>query len=1153
MAEAWQGVVGPPGPQRGERLAGVVRRLVRQYGPQGVAVLTPTPEHAAAGRERLQGSGRHRLSPQVLCLTEFADRLLEAEGWLRPAPRAAQRRWMVAAVVAATPLEYFARVARKKGFIAALEGTIAELQLAGVTPERLAALLTPEEGDRPLRELALLYQAYCRQQEEFQLWDEPQRWRRAAELWAQGRRGPWTGLQAVLLAGWREVPPAAMPLLQAVRAEVAAAWYEAAAITECGRPIEGLAVLATAARRKGRRLPQLTPATPPQLHRIEAAGSLGEARLVARAVRTLLDQGIPAARILLTARQIDAPLAQLYRDVCDEYGVPLEVSLHPPLRQQPAIAFLLAALDLPGTAPETAWSFGPLTAILRHSYFRPAWPERPHGPDWPLQAELVLRRLGVPRGQNAIRDALRRAAHPPPPTPDYGEETPPPDPLLAEQAARCLPLLEWMFETWGILEQPAAPLPEWVERLRQLAEAIGLAPSQLDPADRAALEQLWRELDGLTPLLGEKPLPWPEVLAIVDLTVAVTPQIVTPQQDAFVRLVPAELVPSVPCDYLFVLQLTEGSWPLLQSAASLLTEEQRERLRRAGLSLPRLSQRYDAERLLFEQVLAAPRVRLTVSYAAIGSGGEPQLPAAFLEEWLARQPPERVQLTRQTMLLDGYFTAAALSEAERRVQQGRALAQGQLPQEVTSETPPWLPTLLRTRELAAARYADRRFTPFDGLLSHPFLLQQLTQKFSPEYRFSPTALEIYVACPFRYFLQQVVGLHPLNDPSEEIEHTRRGIAIHETLARFHRLLRERDLGPERLWRTPDQFRELLHQTIDAVVREHQHQAVSPLTQRLWELEGRRLQRWAERYLHQWRRFCEEQAIGGRLPQPAYFEWDFGQAGREVELAAAEGTVRLCGRIDRLDLLEHDGGCFFWLIDYKTGRRAAYGQRQVRELTRLQLPLYAAAAQELLRREGRHAVPQGLVYWFVGRDGARSMWRNGSPDAGEGPPDAGEEASLPDGGEEAGRPAGQGWARLGERLQVFVAQIVSNIRRGVFPLQPDDPHCTASCPYGTVCRISSSRAVVTEWKEPLRVRPPEANAASAAADQSSPTRAATTRAQSPAPQVDPPAEKPATRAQSPAPQVDPPAGAAAGGTAGGPPGPAGAARRSAGGGRRPSRR
>ena len=54
-----------------------------------------------------------------------------------------------------------------------------------------------------------------------------------------------------------------------------------------------------------------------------------------------------------------------------------EVEGSDPLLRQPAVAFLLRALRL----PEDDFPFAGVTATLRHTFFRPDWPETDGAPD----------------------------------------------------------------------------------------------------------------------------------------------------------------------------------------------------------------------------------------------------------------------------------------------------------------------------------------------------------------------------------------------------------------------------------------------------------------------------------------------------------------------------------------------------------------------------------------------------------------------------------------------------------------------------------------------------------------------------------------------------------------------------------------------------
>jgi ATP-dependent helicase/DNAse subunit B len=234
--------------------------------------------------------------------------------------------------------------------------------------------------------------------------------------------------------------------------------------------------------------------------------------------------------------------------------------------------------------------------------------------------------------------------------------------------------------------------------------------------------------------------------------------------------------------------------------------------------------------------------------------------------------------------------------------------------------------------------------------------------------------------------------------------------------------------------------------VEAAVDEDVRRAPSLAAKELWRIEGRRLLRAAERYVEQWRKFVkpwEESAA----PRPHLFEVEFGLGAEHGPLVVRveDVEVRLSGRIDRLDVAELDEGVGFWVIDYKTGRSAHYTGADLAAFRKLQLTLYALAAEEVLLA-GRGTRPLGLAYWLVG--------------------EAGPKTALPPRGPTRWRDDARRWPAVRERLRAWVAALARQIRAGVFSVQPRQEHCTQTCPYGQVCRITQGRAVQKEGLLPL---------------------------------------------------------------------------------------
>jgi ATP-dependent helicase/nuclease subunit B len=213
---------------------------------------------------------------------------------------------------------------------------------------------------------------------------------------------------------------------------------------------------------------------------------------------------------------------------------------------------------------------------------------------------------------------------------------------------------------------------------------------------------------------------------------------------------------------------------------------------------------------------------------------------------------------------------------------------------------------------------------------------------------SASALEVYLACPSRWFIERV--LRPAT-PDPDPEPLARGGLAHAALADTLEGLRRRT-GSARVTVTHLPFAlELLG---DALAR---HEQCFPLSARAERLPGarRRLRADLERYL---RHAAATNAPSGTVTstddegggrragalEPAWLELQFGFDEHEEELPAldlGEGVV-LRGRIDRIDVTS-DGRAVVY--DYK-GARVTPGAKWLSE-GRIQLALYMHAAERLL--------------------------------------------------------------------------------------------------------------------------------------------------------------------------------------------------------------
>lgn len=759
------------------------------------------------------------------------------------------------------------------------------------------------------------------------------------------------------------------------------------------------------------------PLPAPEVHRIEAPGPLGESRLVARQLREWIDAGVDPAEVVITARHPER-FGYLLAATFADYGLTLSGVEPPPLSRTHSVAALLRAWRL----PIDDFPFEGVSELLRSNFFRPKWPECQSDPTLPDKADKLLRQLDRPSGKSSFLGAVEQwVVSPMPLLEDEAGERSRRERLEA-LAGYCRAFLQHFFQSWDDDPEPRSPA-KWVERLRSFAVALGF-PS--DPQLRQFGYELddWANVDA--PALGVKRLSLEEVTEQFERIATVTPALVSSPTGRAIRLLSPEDACRIPCDVLVVMDLGEGSFPDASPPVSLLTDL--DRLRLQTDLLPTAELRLERERQLFANLLARPKSKLLLSRQAVDDMGQELLPSSFLLDWVASRP-DLSPPVRQKMAIEGYAEGPAYSKAERRVQAARLMRANQAVPADHDLGDDVLETLKRAQWMAAKRFRSSEFSPFDGLLKHPETVAAVAKKFGPERTFSPSALETYVSCPFRFWLEQVLRIEPLETPSNEVETTRRGQAVHRAMARYHTLLRD--------GKTPD-----LPTLIAEAAAEYGNRSGTPVLKVLWQLEGRRLQRSAKKYAAQWEKFQDDWKDA--VPVPTRFEQSFGmtrrgESGVEPLVIDVNGvTVKIGGTIDRVDTVELDGERGFWVIDYKTGRASNYTGTDVMSFAAMQLPLYALAVEKVILND-RPARPLGLAYWLVSDGGPKTVLPGGRPVT----------KWLHD---------AEVWPKFREQLEAWVATLVANIRRAAFPLAPRSDQCTATCPFGPTCRISQSRSV-----------------------------------------------------------------------------------------------
>jgi hypothetical protein len=255
----------------------------------------------------------------------------------------------------------------------------------------------------------------------------------------------------------------------------------------------------------------------------------------------------------------------------------------------------------------------------------------------------------------------------------------------------------------------------------------------------------------------------------------------------------------------------------------------------------------------------------------------------------------------------------------------------------------WRPvSMLRARR-------GTRFTEWDGnlaALADPSWLELQTA-------ISPTSLEHYAVCGFRYLCRSLLRLNTVDEPEERelMDAAARGILIHEALDTFFKEQHRRGRpARDEAWTEDD-----LAYLIDLAER------------KLAEMKRRGLTGLDIYSEHEMRTIRADLATF--LEEDAAFRRQTGALPAEFEAAIPGVTIAgatLRGFVDRID--RSPDGKIAWVIDYKTGRAKEFEKIGPADPfaggTKLQLPTYVQA--------GRGAEEVHATYWFITHKGEFSF-------------------------------------------------------------------------------------------------------------------------------------------------------------------------------------
>ncbi len=256
-------------------------------------------------------------------------------------------------------------------------------------------------------------------------------------------------------------------------------------------------------------------------------------------------------------------------------------------------------------------------------------------------------------------------------------------------------------------------------------------------------------------------------------------------------------------------------------------------------------------------------------------------------------------------------------------------------------------------------YAEKIYSPkcTEPFMPKNSISEELTRKiYKDELTLSSSRLDRYVKCPFSYYLKYVLQLQ--EEKNFEINSLDKGNVMHSIMEKF---FKEQDdienLTDEEISRkVGEMMPQILEDTIPNIFGDEKK-----LPENMLKLKYfcRVMEKTAEKSL---RANIDQLTNSSFLP--AEFEVSFGNKPGDMFSAIDLGSgIKLAGKIDRVDLFEHDNKIYVKITDYKSSVQTI-DFTEIYNGLKLQMILYLKAyISERQKKEDKKTVtPSGLMYF-----------------------------------------------------------------------------------------------------------------------------------------------------------------------------------------------
>ena len=401
---------------------------------------------------------------------------------------------------------------------------------------------------------------------------------------------------------------------------------------------------------------------------------------------------------------------------------------------------------------------------------------------------------------------------------------------------------------------------------------------------------------------------------------------------------------------LFFVGVNDGKIPREDGGGKILSELNREDLKLSEVALaPTAKENLYTQKFYLYLNLTKPSNQLFLSYSKQGADGEAILPSFLignLRKMFADLPVEKVRQNDS-------FAFEKTEQAFAYLAKGFQNIRKETPSKYWQELFLWFVSQEEWQERVKGLMKSafpKKIADNIGRSVAKALYGQILEN-------SATRLELFAKCACAHFLSY--GLELKERTAYEFNAMEMGNVLHSGLERFARHIKEQGVEWDEI--SLEEMEKLADSCVEEAVDSYGNTVLQSDARNAYMVN--RVKRMMRRTVWALAKQMEQGEF-----KPSRFEVSFAMADslESVNIALSEEeTMKLKGRIDRVDVCEDSENVYVKVIDYKSGS-TAFDLVALYHGLQLQLVLYLNAAMELEQRAhpDKNVLPAGIFYYNI---------------------------------------------------------------------------------------------------------------------------------------------------------------------------------------------